>query len=167
MLQTRNQIPEKETFESVLATDLKVLRLKNFTIAENEPFPKKDKVNRRRQKHLWKAKNLIYRGLYADQLVPWLEHFTVGQDLMVVQFERMLAHPHAVLDEILDFLGVPRHSYDPSQLNVSYSPVEPDHNYTLADSTRHFLSRLYKPYNKQLAAILGNDWKEIWKTTYY
>ena len=167
MLRARNQIPENETFENVLATDLKVLRLRNYSVDNHEPFPPVERVHPRRVKHLWQVKNLIYRGMYADQLRPWLEHFTVGQDLMVVQFERMLVDPHAVLDEILDFLGVPRHSYDPARLNMSYSPVVPEEDHTLIDSTRHYLFRLYEPYNQQLIEILGENWKDVWKTTHY
>jgi hypothetical protein len=167
MLRTRNQIPETDTFETVLATDLKVLRVRNYSVAAHEPFAQIKRVHPRRIKHLWKAKNLIYRGLYADQLIPWLEHFTVGKDLMVVQFERMLLEPHTVLDEILDFLGVHRHSYDPARLNVSYSPVKPDVEHILMDSTRHFLFRLYEPYNQRLAEILGEEWRGAWRSTQY
>lgn len=167
MLRTRNQIPESETFERVLATDLKVLRTRNFTVAHDEPFPKLQKVNPRRLNYLWKAKNLVYRGLYSDQLKPWLEHFTVGEDLMVVRFERMLEDPHGALDDILDFLGVPRHSYDPVLLNESYSPVVANKEHVLKDTTRDFLLRLYEPYNEGLAEILGDKWRGVWKNTHY
>ena len=167
MLQTRNQIPEKETFEGVLATDLKVLRQRNFTIASGEPFPEVENVNRRRMYQLWKAKNLVYRGLYVDQLAPWLEHFTLGKDLMVVQFERMLEHPHDVLDEILDFLGVHRHSYDQAHFNESYSPVVATKAHVLNDATREYLLRLYEPYNHQLAELLGERWQNVWNSTHY
>lgn len=167
MMRTRNQIPGTDTFELVLATDLKVLRRRNFSLANGEPFPKMQQVNPRRMHHLWKAKNLVYRGLYSDQLKPWLEHFTVGKDLMVVQFERMLADPHAVLDEILDFLGVHRHTYDPALLNESYSPVIPDEEHILDDATRDFLLRLYEPFNDRLADMLGEHWRGVWTTTHY
>lgn len=167
MLRTRDQIPETETFEDVLATDLFVLRMRKFSIAKGEPFPERIQVNKRRLKHMWKTKNLVYRGLYADQLKPWLDHFTLGKDIMVVQFERMLVNPHGVLDEILGFLGVHRHSYDPAQLNVSYSPVVPDQEHRLQDHTRNFLFKLYEPYNKQLADILGDQWRNVWNSTYY
>ena len=167
MLRTRNQIGETNSFEDVLATDLKVLRRRNFTIATGEPFPEAQNLNPRRMHQLWKAKNLVYRGLYVDQLAPWLEHFTVGKDLLVVQFERMLEHPHDVLDEILDFLDVHRHSYDQAHFNESYSPVVASEEHELNDATRDYLLRLYKPYNQQLADLLGAKWRDVWNTTHY
>ena len=167
MMRTRNQLPVSDFFERVLATDLKVLRTRNFTVAQGEPFPEMESVKPQRLKYLWKAKNLVYRGMYSDQLKPWLEHFTVGDDLMVVQFERMLEDPHTVLDEILDFLGVPRHSYDPALLNESYSPVVAKEEHLLEKATRDYLLRLYEPYNEELVEILGEQWKGIWKNTHY
>ena len=167
MLKTRNQIPDTESFEGVVATDLKVLRRRNFTIATGEPFPEVQKLNPRRMHQLWKAKNLVYRGLYVDQLAPWLEHFSLGTDLMVVQFERILEHPHDVLDEILDFLGVHRHSYNESHFNESYSPVVAKEEHVLDDATRDYLLRLYEPYNKKLAELLGERWRDVWNTTHY
>lgn len=167
MLRTRKQIPETEAFETVLATDLTVLRRRNFTIAANEPFPAMHKVNPRRMHYLWQAKNLVYRGIYVDQLRAWLEHFTLGKDLMVVHFERMQVHPHDVLDDILEFLGVHRHSYDAAHLNVSYSPVIPTEEHVLDNATREYLLRLYEPYNQQLAELLGEHWRNVWNTTHY
>ena len=167
MLRTRNQIPESQAFEEVVATDMKVLRRRNYTIPEDEPFPEIGRLNPRRMYQLWKAKNLVYRGLYVDQLAPWLDHFTLGRDLMVVQFERMLEHPHDVLDEILDFLGVHRHSYNQSHFNESYSPVVADQEHILDDATRDYLLRLYEPYNQQLAELLGERWRGVWNTAHY
>jgi hypothetical protein len=170
MLRSRKQLKEKDTFELTLATDLKVLELHNFSIVRDEPFPRMEHVHRRRVHYIWKAKNIVYRGLYAEQLLPWLEHFTIGEDLLVVQFERMLYEPHTVLDEILDFMGVHRHEYHEGHLNKSYSPVVPDasnHAMRMKDSTREYLQRLYEPYNEQLGDLLGEKWRDVWTTTFY
>ena len=121
-------------------------------------------VNPRRVNLLWKVKNLVYRGLYSHQLQPWLEHFTIGKDLMVVQFERMQVHPHAVMDEILDFLGVHRHQYDAAHFNESYSPVVGQEEHILNDATREYLLRLYEPYNEELIGILGEQWRNVWES---
>lgn len=172
MMHVREQIPVSESFESVLATDLKVLQKRNFSITDehNLPFPTVARLNPRRWRYLWKQKNMLYRGMYADQLRPWLEHFTVGQDLMVVQFERMIHEPHAVLDEILDFLGVHRHTYDASHFNKSYSPVIGEHSeggVRIRDETREYLLNFYEPYNAELADMLGSQWENIWNSTWY
>jgi hypothetical protein len=170
MMRSRNQLKEKDTFELMLATDLKVLELHNFSLVRNEPFPRLERVRRRRVHHLWKAKNLVYRGLYAEQLLPWLEYFTVGEDLLVVQFERMMYEPHAVLDEIWTFLDVHLHRHEEGHLNKSYSPVTHNaskHDMRMNDSTREYLQKLYKPYNEQLADILGEKWRDVWTTTLY
>eukprot|EP00977_Amphora_coffeiformis_P018721 scaffold6655_cov169-Amphora_coffeaeformis.AAC.38 len=169
MMHTRNQIHAADDggFEDLVALDLKVLRIRNFTVAPDEPFPQVDRVKPQRLKRLWKVKNSVYRGIYSDQLKPWLEHFTLGEDLMVVRFERMLEDPHAVLDEILDFLGVPRHSYDPALLNTSYSPVVAKEEHLLKDATRDYLLRFYEPYNDELAELLGEQWRRVWNHTHY
>lgn len=172
MLRARNQIPADQTFEFVLGTDLEVLNNYEFAIPMVEhPFPKNIRVNPRRIQVLWKQKNMIYRGLYADQLRPWLEHFTVGQDLMVVQFERMSYEPQVVVNEILDFLGIRRYDYHPSHFNQSYSPVIGEHHtkdgVRMKDETREYLLKLYEPYNEELANMIGSSWRGIWNDSYY
>lgn len=180
MMKTRQQLPKTETFESFLALDLKVLEKKNFKFPTDHPFPKVTSVNPRRLRYMWKQKNIVYRGLYADQLRPWLEHFTLGEDLMVVQFERMLYEPDSVMDEILDFLGMHRLNYHPSHFNKSYDPLNhgarPDihdvehhekEGVRMNDETRDYLMKLYEPYNEELACLLGDHWRGIWNSTSY
>jgi len=169
MLHTRNQIntSNKSDFEDIIALDMKVLRIRNFTVASNEPFPQVQTVKLQRLHQMWKVKNSLYRGMYSDQLKPWLKYFTVGKDIMVIRFERMLEDPHAVLDEILDFLKVPRHSYDPKLLNESYSPVVATEKHLLKNTTRDYLLRFYEPYNNELAEMLGEQWRGVWQHTHY
>eukprot|EP00977_Amphora_coffeiformis_P012180 scaffold2997_cov182-Amphora_coffeaeformis.AAC.10 len=71
----------------------------------------------------------------------------------------MMNHTQEVLDEISNFVGIPSHNYTVDVLNNKY------HEGVKAEmdaSTRDFLRRFYKPYNNELADLLGEEWRDVW-----
>eukprot|EP00523_Entomoneis_sp_CCMP467_P008943 CAMPEP_0168722728 /NCGR_PEP_ID=MMETSP0724-20121128/2746_1 /TAXON_ID=265536 /ORGANISM="Amphiprora sp., Strain CCMP467" /LENGTH=383 /DNA_ID=CAMNT_0008769407 /DNA_START=164 /DNA_END=1312 /DNA_ORIENTATION=+ len=163
MLVSRNAKIANTTFEEFLAQDLAVLRWKNFSVPGNEPFPKVDLQPDRLKNPRWMYSNYIYRSLYADQLRPWLERYSLGKDLLVVGYERLNENPDIVLREILEFLQIPDHNFRYKEMVQSYSPTywkdsiksEAATKLTLRAETREYLRRLFKAYNQQLALMLG------------
>jgi Sulfotransferase domain len=178
------------TFEERLAVSLDVLkRVKRpiryaDSIPDTDPFirPSRELMRHNTTKELekiddgfeiWKSRNLIHRGFYLEQLQPWLEYYTLGKNLLVVRYEEFNNNPEAVLGQILDFVGVERPPpgtiYNDNVLSQPYGPgrmrdspgamgeVPPP-----APGSFEFLTQLYKPYNDQLADVLGEEWRGVW-----
>ena len=165
-----------KTFEDVLAKDLVMLRHHNFHVPDDEPFPKMDPMeldDKQLNNPRWKYASYLYRSMYADQLRPWLEQYRLGENLMVVNYERLNKYPEIVLQEILEFLQIPDHSYRYKEMVKSYSPnffrtnQQASQNLTLRAETRDYLTKLFEPYNQDLVDLLGKEWKDIWKETRY
>jgi Sulfotransferase family/Sulfotransferase domain len=174
----RNQIPQNQTFDEHLAMDLEVLRRKGRFVlppVEHQPFPEITEVRDTRVLSYWKVKNLLYRGFYAEQLQHWIQHggYTLGENLLVIRYERLNDEPALVFDEILDFLNVPRHDYKDDHFNKSYSPSRHwggarNDLFIQSDATRQFLKDFYQPYNDELADLLGEEWRDVWNgRTFY
>ena len=102
------------------------------------------------------VRNFSYlaRGLYAEQLERWLQHFPREQ-LLVLQSERFFADPAGGYRRIVHFLGLPDHELDEYEaVNVgSYSEMDP--------ATRAKLVDYYREPNERLYALLGErfDWE--------
>lgn len=95
----------------------------------------------------------LTRGLYAEQLEGWLEHFPREQ-LLVLQAESFFADPLAGYARVLRFLDLDFYAPDRCEaLNTgSYAGLDPDVRATLAG--------FYQPHNQRLYALLGEefDW---------
>ncbi|GKY91438.1 hypothetical protein MPSEU_000116100 [Mayamaea pseudoterrestris] len=138
-------------------------------IVQNTTTPQKGRLRKMKD-------NTIYAGMYATQLSEWLQYYTLGVDLMVIQSERMTksqAHLLDVLTEVQEFLGLPVVEFSTSVVTKVYSPVpavpslrglsvagkEVDR---LSDRTSTYLKAFYKSYNSELADLLGEDWRGVW-----
>ena len=106
--------------------------------------------------------SLIQRGMYAVQLETWLEHYTLGESLHVINYERLRSEPAQVWKEIQDFLQVPMHDLDESIFGKDYSPNKGSYRESFPNATLAYLKRFYKPYNHYLADLLGEDWRDVW-----
>jgi hypothetical protein len=96
----------------------------------------------------------LQRGLYAAQIAPWLRAIPTDR-LLVVRSETFFAAPAIVLNEVYDFLGMPRH--DPTDLRIRKDGGD----YPLMNGdTRARLIEWFMPHNKRLEALLGRsmDW---------
>jgi hypothetical protein len=90
------------------------------------------------------------RGVYADQLRAWREHFPPDQ-MLVVQSERLFDDTHAEMARVLDFLGVapePPTSLPPWNQR-SYPAIPPAIEARLADR--------FAPDNQRLYELIGED----------
>jgi Sulfotransferase domain len=164
MIQNR-RLNSAAEFEQMLSTEVFLLRENNITIPEDQPFPDVEEITRKRR-YMWKQKSLMLRGFYSLQLKEWMKEYTLGKDLLVVRYERFKEEPQAVLDEICDFVGLPRYEFHEKHINKTYVPlgmwknVTIDH--TLRDVTKEYLQRVFKPYNDELADLLGEEWRGVY-----
>jgi Sulfotransferase domain len=127
--------------------------------------------------HVWKQRNMIHRGFYLEQLQPWLEYYTLGKDLLVVRYEEFQRDPQKVLYQILDFVGVEHNNntlsdsniYNDTVLSQQYGPGRyrgsPGAIAECPPPTPEaldYLRKLYKPFNDELADVLGEEWRGVW-----
>ena len=94
---------------------------------------------------------VVRRGIYQPQLERWRTHFPDDQ-LMVIQSERWFADPPSVMDEVCDYLGIPRREQLPRVMRNRNKPHEPFDE----DVITH-LRAFYEPYNEELADYLDMD----------
>ena len=106
---------------------------------------------------------ILSRGLYAQQVEPWIEAFGVDA-VQILRYEDFLRNKVAILNEILSFVGAPgllRDELDDLSIleqDFSQATIE----VTLSESTREYLATFYKPFNDELVEILGAEWRGVW-----
>lgn len=105
--------------------------------------------------YCWQHEHLTYleQGHYADQLRSWWDHFPRAQTL-VLRSEDLFADPAAGMRRLADFLGLPQLADRPLGALNSAGAGQPD------QAERDWLSGYFAPYNRELAALLGD--REPW-----
>ena len=104
--------------------------------------------------------SVIARGLYALQLLPWLEAF--GGQLRVLSIGEIKggrAKVQATIDKVFAFVGIPPHELDEAQLGAKNTR---DASERMDAETRARLERFYSPFNARLFALIGRDLSEDW-----
>lgn len=114
------------------------------------------RVRRRQDSHL----DLLSRGMYAEQLVPWLEHFELGNNLLILRYEDFKNNNRHVVRSIEEFVGVKAIEDDDESIsNDKYQSRREDDS---SETVRNYLADFYRPYNDELGELLGDGWKNIW-----
>jgi hypothetical protein len=139
-------------FEEALATEPERLAgLEEVLMSETEQFlPSGQRAHHHHRHHAYFA-----RGLYAEQLERWLEHFDREQ-LLVLGTEELLARPQETYAEVLGFLGLRDWRLDdfPEHNKKPYAAMRPE--------VRARLRELYAEPNARLVDLLGRDFE--WAT---
>jgi hypothetical protein len=94
---------------------------------------------------------VVRRGIYQPQLERWRTQFPDDQ-LMVIQSERWFRDPPQVMEQVCDYLELPRLSQLPRVMRNRNKPHEP-FDKTVLEELRDF----YRPYNDALSEYLGMD----------
>lgn len=92
----------------------------------------------------------LSRGIYADQLPAWLEHFPQDR-LLVLHSQDFFSQTPAVFADVLRFLELP--AWEP-QTYRRFNAAEYDE---LDATTRDWLVQYFAPHNARLYALLGRD----------
>ena len=119
--------------------------------------------------------NYLQRGIYAVQLERWMKFFPLNEKLLVINNERFHREPRKVMGEVLQFLGSPKPDYfSDEDVSVSFSDKDGPPKLKVSNvlsvggyppmknATRLFLEKFYKPYNDQIADLLGEEWRGVW-----
>jgi hypothetical protein len=102
------------------------------------------------------------RGLYADQLEVWFQHFP-RKNFLIAKSEDFYARTGEIYGEILSFLDLFQWA-PPYFRNYSYPHIGNREAFLkpkMRDSLREELARRYEPHNRRLMALL--DWDSPWE----
>ena len=96
----------------------------------------------------------LQRGLYADQIVRWQQHFP-RENLLVVQAEQLFRNPQQMLARTLAFLGL-----DDRYQQTFNNRYQGRYRCAMDPATRRRLTACFSPHNERLFDILGEryDW---------
>jgi Sulfotransferase domain len=145
--------------------------LRDFPLLTNTTFsdaPSSPHRNSTEISGLAKYQSTLARGFYANQLKHYLPYFSLGTHLKVVHYENFTKHKVETLNDILDFVGAPRIEWPKRYLDRNLGPYgrrssenrfEPE---LLGTETRAYLKAMYRPFNNELASILGDAWQNVW-----
>jgi len=112
-----------------------------------------------------KRGGLLFRGLYAPLLIPWVQQFAADDRLMILRFSDLYSKPNETVDEVLGFAGVNDTSIDEDYIipkRIRKNPDMKGKDISLDPTLRLYLNLLYRPINKLLAELLGDDWQGVW-----
>lgn len=90
------------------------------------------------------------RGVYVDRLMLWHRHFP-PERMLILRSEDLYENPPAVLDQVIDFLGLPPWKLTEFKAynQKPYQPIRPE--------TRRRLVEYFAPHNERLYEYLGRD----------
>lgn len=82
--------------------------LKEIRAFFDEPKNGETIVNNFHNPSLSRVRQVFSLGLYSLLVKRWLAAFNLGKNLMIVDGEELLSNPGAVVEQVQDFMGVPR-----------------------------------------------------------
>jgi Sulfotransferase domain len=123
----------------------------------------------------------LSRGLYSNQVYNWMRaSFRLGASLLVIRYEDFVRDKGSILRQISIFAGLDDPNINEAILHNDYSPRQAkrlqekdnterrQHNDQSTKSAamdprvREYLAHFYKPYNDELADLLGEEWRNVW-----
>jgi len=95
----------------------------------------------------------LSRGIYVDQLRPWLQN--VSRDrFLVLKSESFFNDPGKVLSQVKNFLGLPADD------RKAFKKYNEGQYKPMLMATRTRLRTFFEPYNDELSRLLGLDFRE-------
>lgn len=162
------------TFDQFIQNDLKQLTnsgvIRKWTSEQDfESFSGSNEESEAWEKYSKFAKNMgpVGRGLYSIQLEMWIDEYkkinkSVEDDLLILRSEETKENPQDAYHEAVQFLGLEVHTTRRKDFfHKAHHKTEYTHE-GMSDETYKLLYDLYKPYNKRLAKLLGDDWDGVW-----
>lgn len=132
---------EELPFEKAIEREAQRLSGEREEIIGSESY---DSLSHRRYSYL-------ARGVYVDQIRNWREYFPEDR-LLILRTEDLFADPSAILEQTLDFLGLP--AVDLGEYGTVNRGGYKDGMDTAA---RDYLADYFRPHNERLYDYLGRD----------
>ena len=129
----------------------------------NIPNLTQDLLDRLHWKHYRRrfANNYLQRSMYAPQIHHWMNYFPLHDKMLVVNYERFASNPQQVYNQILSFVGAG--PYTPKDgFETKHNTKKKQNLESISPDLRSYLVQFFRPYNDQLATLLGEDWRNVW-----
>lgn len=111
-------------------------------------------ANERYTSYNYQHYTYLSRGIYVDQLRPWMKHFPKEQ-FLILKSEDFYKNPAGAFQETLQFLGLP---YVAQQEEKKEFKQYNNTTYTKMDTAlRAQLVEYFRPHNARLQELLGRD----------
>ena len=89
--------------------------------------------------------------------------FKIDEMLKVIRFENFDKNKAAVLQDLVNFVGGPSScNFSEILLNKELGPGKKKLIPPMTNETKIYLKHLYKPFNDELANLLGDSWRDVW-----
>lgn len=92
------------------------------------------------------------RGYYADQIEQWRKHFP-QERILILNFDDLRANAASVCKRFFDFVGLPPWPVQTTRVRNAGRYDQP-----IDDRSRHYLTEHFRPYNRRLFDLIGEDW---------
>lgn len=106
--------------------------------------------------------HLLFRGMYALQLVPWVKKFGQDERMMILRIEEFAgddANQTEVEEKILLFAGLTSPVLKERERQVKANGFTKS---KMNPMTKEYLNWLYQPFNDLLPTLLGEEWRGVW-----
>ena len=106
--------------------------------------------------------HLLFRGMYALHLVPWVKKFGRDERMMILRIEEFAgddANQTEVEEKILLFAGISKPVLKERDRQVKANGFTKSKMNTV---TKEYLTWLYQPFNDLLPTLLGEEWRGVW-----
>jgi len=106
--------------------------------------------------------HLLFRGMYALQLVPWVKKFGQDERMMILRIEDFAgddANQTEVEEKILLFAGLTNPVLKERKRQVKANGFTKSE---MNPITKEYLTWLYQPFNDLLPTLLGEEWRGVW-----
>lgn len=172
--------PVPKSFDAMITQEIDYLRQIGFTnappldefdpetmselhFAINLTFHEREELLTRRDNMASdEAGPCLRTGLYSIHLERYLKLFP---SVYVVTHEELYANHTRVMGELVDFLGYPeqkQYMYENLFLGQVKDTSVPSSVEPLSNRTRQYLRHFFRPYNDELAEVLGKEWRQRW-----
>ncbi|HBO11425.1 MAG TPA: hypothetical protein DD491_01445 [Halieaceae bacterium] len=134
-------IPDRRAFEHALEQEVALLE-QGLQVTHDSPR------SLRRRLHNY---GYLNRGHYVEHLSNWLRHYP-RERVLILNFDAWKSDARVAAARVAGFLGLPAHDYEAIRAN------EGAYRKPMAAATRDWLTEYYRPYNRRLFEMLGEDW---------
>ena len=100
---------------------------------------------------------ILYLPCYAELLRNWYKIFPDKNKLLILSFEEMAKSPQTTLNQVTDFLEIPRFRLTEAKNVKPIAGYDSSKNPPMKKETKEKLAELFLPYNKQFYELVNRD----------
>eukprot|EP01104_Vermistella_antarctica_P014762 TRINITY_DN4704_c0_g1_i1.p1 TRINITY_DN4704_c0_g1~~TRINITY_DN4704_c0_g1_i1.p1 ORF type:complete len:480 (+),score=67.17 TRINITY_DN4704_c0_g1_i1:108-1547(+) len=108
---------------------------------------------------------MVGRSLYYYQLMHWLRYYQNPKQYLLLQSERMFSETQHVLDDVSDFIGIPRHDFG-KEASVVYNKTPKKKTVVPSANATRISNEFMTPHVEDLYALMRDTFDTNWTWPY-